>query len=679
MRSSRLIEAREKPSTANPLLQEWGGADGAPPFDRVRTHDFLPAFRVAIEEHRREIAAITGDTRPPTFETVIVPLERAGSVLGRVSRLFWTLSSAQSEPALRAIEPEISALQSAHSTAISHNAALFARVDAVWKAREGSGLDEEQSRLLANVHRGFVSGGALLGANAKARFAAIDAALGDLSIRFGQNVLAAAAGWEMLLDEADLDGLPASLRRVAGRRAAAKGASDRFLFTLDRGEVEEILASASRRDIRERVWRAFTGRGDGGAHDNRAILGEIVALRQERAHLLDYPSYAACKLEDSMAKTPAVAAGLMERVWGPARAQAFTEAAALQARIDAEGGGFTLAPWDWRFYAQAERRERYALDGAAVKAHLTLDAVRDAAFECAGRLFGLRFVPREDLPGYHPDVRAWSVSNEDGSSVGLLYTDYFARPEKHGGAWMGTLRAQERIDGPVRPIVYTVANFAKAGDSEETRLSLDEARTLFHEFGHALHALLSDVTYPSLAGTAVARDFVEFPSKFMENWIVAPEVLAGLGVPSSLIAAIGDAEAFGQGFGTVEFLLSAIVDLAIHASPDASPDVAAIKAEAIAALDPPPAIGMRHRLPHFTHIFDGGYAGAYYSYLWSEVLDADGFEAFREAGDIFDPALAARYRSEVLARGDARDPMASFIALRGREPDEAALVRARRL
>ena len=674
-----MIEVIERPAASNPLLHDWHGPDGAPPFDRVRTEDFLPAFRAAIDAHRDEIAVIATDEVPATFESVIVPLERAGALLGRVSRLFWTLSSAQSEPAIRAIEPDVSALLSAHATETSHDPMLFARVDAVWQVRETFDLDEEQSRLLANVRRGFVSGGALLGANAKARFAAIDAALADLSVRFGQNVLAAAAGWEMLLDESDLDGLSAGLRGIAARRAAGKGAAGRFLFTLDRGEVEDFLAFCTRRDLRERIWRAFTGRGDGGAHDNWPILSEIAALRHERADLLGFPNYAACKLEDSMAKTPAAAAGLMERVWGPAREQAFAEASVLQARIDSEGGGFTLAPWDWRFFAEAERRERYALDGAAVKAYLTLDAVRDAAFDCAGRLFGLRFERRDDLPGYHPDVRAWAVSNENGSPVGLLYTDYFARPEKHGGAWMGSLRVQKRMDGPVRPIVYTVANFAKAPEGEETRLSLDEARTLFHEFGHALHALLSDVTYPSLAGTAVARDFVEFPSKFMENWIIAPEVLASFGVPDALIAAIGTADAFGQGFGTVEFLLSAIVDLAIHSSHEHAPDIAAIEADAIAALDPPPAICMRHRLPHFTHIFDGGYAGAYYSYLWSEVLDADGFEAFREAGDIFDSTLAARYRSEVLARGDGRDPMASFVAFRGREPDEAALIRARRL
>ncbi|HEY0271325.1 MAG TPA: M3 family metallopeptidase [Sphingomonas sp.] len=656
----------------NPLLETWTGPFESPPFDRVRADHVLPALDAGIAAQRAEIEAIAADPAAPDFANTLAAIERSGALLGRVRRIFWTLSSAQADAAIRAIEPEVSARLTRHAIAIDHDPRLFARVAAVWRARVA--LGEEERRLTENLYRGFVSGGALLDPPAKARFAAIDERLGELSVKFGHEVMAAGADWSLVLDAADCDGLPDPIRAAAARRADQRGAPGRFLFTLDRGDVEGFLGFSTRRDLREQVWRAFTGRCDGGAHDTWPILTEIVALRQERAHLLGHATYAEQKLDDSMARTPAAAMALMERMWPPARASALAEQAELETLARAP-----IAAWDWRFYAEQVRRDRYALDGAAVKQHLTLDDVRAAAFACAGKLYGLSFAERPDVPVYHPDVRAWAVSDAAGAPAGLLYTDYIARPEKHGGAWMGSLRVQERLDGAVLPIVYTVANFSKAPPAEQTRLSLDEARTLFHEFGHALHALLSNVTYPSLSGTAVARDFVEFPSKFMEHWIVSPEVLAGFGVPPALIAAIGQADAFGQGFATVELLGSSIVDLAIHDTPDAAPDVRAIEAATLARLAMPEAIGMRHRLPHFTHIFDGGYAAAYYSYLWSEVLDADAFAAFEDAGDMFDRRLADRFRGAILARGDSRDPAESFIAFRGRAPDETYLLKARHL
>lgn len=662
---------------SNPLLEPWAGALAAPPFDRAQPEDFLPAFAVAIEESRRDIAAIAGDPAPPSFDNTVAALERSGAALARVRRIFWTLSSAQSVPGIRAIEGEVSAMLTAHGTAISHDAALFARIARVWASRDAAGLTPEQLRLVDNSYRGFISGGAGLGDADKARFAEIDQQLGALSVQFGQNVLAAAGAWELVLEEADIDGIPVDLTRAASARAEAGGQPGRFLFTLDRGDFEAVLTFSSRRDVRERMWRAFTARCDGGEHDNNPQIAQIVALRQERAVLLGYASYADGKLEDSMAKTPGAAEALMLRVWTPALAKAAREAALLQQRVDANAGGFTLEPWDWRFYAERVRRERYRVDAAAIRPFLSLEAVRGAAFAAAERLFGLTFRARDDVPTYHSDVAAWEVSNRSGGAVGLLFTDYIARAEKHGGAWMGSLRVQEKMDAPVLPVVYTVANFAGAGD--DICLSLDEARTLFHEFGHALHALLSDVTYPSLAGTAVARDFVEFPSKFMEHWVAAPQALRGLGVPDDLVEAIGRAESFGQGYATVEFLASALVDLAIHRRLEHPVDPAAFERDALVALGAPPAIPMRHRLAHFTHVFDGGYAAAYYSYLWAEVLDADAFAAFVASGDIYDPALAARYRMEVLARGDSRDPAVSFVAFRGRAPDEAALVEARGL
>jgi peptidyl-dipeptidase Dcp len=647
----------------------------APQFDHIGPADYLPAIRQGIAEAAAEIAAIVTDPAPPTFDNTIVALERAGARLARARRIFWTVSSAQADDTIRGIEAEIGALLTAHGTSIGHDPGLFARVKTVWDAREAAGLDEAQARLLDASYRGFVDGGALLDAADKARFAAIAIELSDLGTRFGQNVMAAAADWHLLLDPADLDGLPQALRESSARRADARGDHGQHLISLDRGDTENFLTFSTRRDLRETLWRAFTTRCDGGRHDNRGIVDRMLALRHERAALLGYASHAEYALVDSMAKTPDMAEGLLIRVWTPALAQVATEQAELQAVADADGETFDIAPWDWRFYAERVRRDRYALDGAEVKKYVTLTRVRTAAFDCAARLYGLSFDRRQDLPGWHPDVEAWAVSRH-GDSVGLLYTDYLARPQKHGGAWMGSIRVQEKLDAPVLPIAYLVANFAKAPPGADTALSINEARTMFHEFGHALHALLSDVTYPSQAGTAVARDFVEFPSKFMEHWIVAPETLASLGLPADLITAIGHADDFGQGFATIELVASSLLDLAVHRSEEVAPDSAAITRATLARIHMPAAIAPRHGLTHFTHIFDGGYAGAYYSYLWSEVLDADAFAAFE---DIFDPALADRFRREILAPGNTRDPLASFIAFRGRPPEEAPLLRDRRL
>lgn len=664
---------------ANPLLQPWTGPLGSPPFDRVRPEQFLPAFETAIAQSRAGIEAIASNNASPTFDNVIAALERSGGALARVRRLFWTLASAQSGPELRAIEGEVSAMLTRHGTQISHDPALFARVAAVWKSRESAGLTPEQRRLVENSYRGFLAGGAGLDPADKARFAQIDQELGTLSVQFGQNVLAATKAWTMVLEASEMEGIPDDVVRAAAARAEAAGLGGRYLMTLGRGDFESLLTFSPRRDLREQMWRAFTTRCDGGVHDNNALVARIVALRQERAELLGYASFADYKLEDSMAKTPGAAEALMLRVWRPALQKAEREAARLQELVDQDGGGFILAPWDWRYYAERIRRETYQVDTAALRSHLGLEKVRDAAFQAAGRLFGLQFNGRPDVATYHPDVQAWEVRDRAGETVGLLFTDYLARPEKHGGAWMGSLRVQERMDEPILPIVYTVANFTRPAAGEETLLSLDEARTLFHEFGHALHGLLSDVTYPSLAGTAVARDFVEFPSKLMEHWVAAPEALRELGVPDGLVAAISGADTFGQGYASVEFLGSALVDLAIHRRLKHPVDAARFERDTLATLGAPPAIPMRHRLPHFTHVFDGGYASAYYSYLWAEVLDADTFAAFVASGNIYDAGLADRYRREVLARGDARDPMESFVAFRGRSPDEAALVEARGL
>jgi peptidyl-dipeptidase Dcp len=665
----------------NRLLAEWDGPLGSPSFMLFRSDDFIPACKMAIASHNEELAAIGGSEAPADFDNVVGALERSGKTLGQVRRVFWTLASAQATPAIRAIEGEMSSLLSSHGTAISHDAALFSRIAAVYAARGSAGLTPEQQRLVENTYSSFVRGGAGLPQAAKTRFAEIEARLAELSVKFGQNVLAATNAWTMALGPEDLAGLPQSLCNAAGSRAAGAGDAGRYHFTLNRTDYEGFLAFSERRDLRERLWRAFTSRCDGGEHDNWAGIVETLALRAERAQLLSYPDYASYQLGDSMAKTPDAALALLMQLWEPAKIRAREEAIELQRLIEAGGETFTLAPWDWRFYAETVRRDRFALDGAAIQQHLRLDRVRSAAFDVASRLYGLRFARREDIASYHPDAWVWEVTRNDGSIVGLLLTDYLARPEKHGGAWMGSLRVQEKLAATVLPITYLVASFASAPppDTAATRLSLDEARTLFHEFGHALHGLLSDVTYPSLSGTAVARDFVEFPSKIMENWIVSREVLGALSVPTELIDAIRRAETYGQGFATVELVSCALIDLALHRGAAHGADPKHFTQAELARLGAPEAIGLRHRLPYFTHVFDGGYASAYYSYLWSEVLDADAFAAFVEAGNLFDPATAARFQAEVLSQGDKRDPMESFIAFRGRRPDGRSLMEARGL
>ena len=659
---------------AEALLAPWGGPAGSPDFAAFDPAQVLPAIEAGIAMSRAEIAAITSNPALPEFDNTIAALERSGAELARVRRVFWMLSSAQAGEAIHAIEAEVSAKLTAWGTEVSHDPALFARIAVVWEDRER--LGPEQKRLVDNSYKGFIAGGAALDSERKKRLGAISERLGALGVAFGQNVLAATNATEIVVGEDEASGVPADLCAVAAARAAARGLSGQLVFGADRGTYEGLLTLADDRGVRERMWRAFTGRCQSGPHNNLPVIAEIVALRQEKARLLGYASYAEFALEDSMAKEPAAAAGLMDRVWRPGLVQAQREAAMLQEIVDRDGGGFTLAAWDWRYFSERIRRERFAFDAGAIRAHLSLGKVRAAAFAAAERLYGLSFTRRNDVPVYHPDVIAWSVERR-GAPVGLLFTDYLARPEKHGGAWMGSLRVQEKLDGAVTPIVYTVANFTRAEPEAAALLSLDEARTLFHEFGHALHALLSDVTYPSLAGTAVARDFVEFPSKLMEHWVASPEALRALGVPGALADAVSRAESFGQGFATVEFLASAMVDLALHQADPPPADIAAFERETLAALAIPDAIGMRHRLAYFTHIFDGGYASAYYSYLWSEVLDADVFEAFGEAGDLFDADLADRLRREVLAPGNSRDPMESFMAFRGRAPDEAALLRSR--
>ena len=671
----------------NPLLEPWTGPFEAPPFDRIEPGHFRPAFDAALKDARREVDAVAANPAPPTFANTIEALERSGRSLDRVGGVFFNLTGAATNDELQAIEREIAPVLARHRNETYLNEALFKRIDALKAEEDGLGLSAEQARVLERYHLNFTRAGAGAEPDAKARLAAIGERLATLAAEFGQNVLADEKAWLMLLGEDDLDGLPDFFVASAGRAAAERGQKGKYAVTLSRSSIEPFLQFSARRDLREAAFRAWEARGEnGGATDNRAIAAEMVRLRAERARLLGYESYAHYRLADTMAKTPRAALDLLESVWAPGVSSALKEQEALQAIIAGEGGNFKVAPWDWRYLAEKRRKAEFDFDEGELKPYLQLDRMIEAAFYAAGRLFGLGFEERFDLKLYDPDVRAWAVSGRDGSPIALFIGDYFARPSKRSGAWMSNFRAQQKLDGLQLPIVVNVMNFAKGAEGEASLLSLADARTLFHEFGHALHGMLSDVTYPIISGTRVAGDFVEFPSQLYEHWIKEPEMLrrfalhykTGEPMPEALIAKLTNARGFNQGWATVEYTASALVDLKLHLDPSpADVDVVAFERQELARIGMPDAIAMRHRAPHFQHIFSGGYSAAYYSYLWSEVLDADGFEAFEEAGDIFDAEVAHRLHDFVYAAGGSRDYDAAYRGFRGRSPSPAALFRKR--
>jgi len=667
----------------NPLLSDWTGPLGLPPFAAIEAAHFRPAFDAALAEAAAERDAIAADPAPPDFANTIEAMERMGRSLGRVGGVFFNLVGADSTPELESIQTEIAPRLAKFSTDTFTDPALFARVEALHGQRDGLGLTPEQDRVLFLTRRRFVRAGARLDPAGRARMGAIMQRLASLGAQFGQNVLADERDWSMPLGADDLDGLPDFVVAAAADAARARGV-DGHVVTLSRSLIEPFLTFSARRDLREAAWRAWVGRGaTGGATDNRAIIAETLALRAERAALLGYDSFAAYKLDTEMAGTPQAVRDLLTRVWTAAKAQAATEADALRALIAAEGANHPLEAWDWRRYAEIRRAAAFDLSASAVKPYLRLDNIIEAGFDVAGRLFGLRFTPLPDAPRYHPDVRVWEVTR-DGTHVGVFMGDYFARPSKRSGAWSTGFRAQSRLLGEA-PVVLNVMNFARAGDGPAL-LTWDDARTLFHELGHGLHSLLSAVTYPSVSGTSVARDFVELPSQLLEHWLAEPAVLAkhalnaaGEAMPDALIEKIRAAETFNQGHATVEYVGSALVDLALHDGPPPTDPLAAEAAE-LARLGMPPEIGMRHRSAHFQHVFAGdGYSAGYYSYLWSEVMDADAFAAFAEAGDAFDPATARRLEAEILAVGGSRDAEAAWRAFRGRAPDPAAMLKGRGL
>ena len=675
-------------AAANPFFEDW--PSGTPPFGRIAPEHFGPAFDAAFAQHDAEVAAIAADPAAPSFDNTIAALELGGRLLGRVSDVFHVLASAHTNPALLAIERDIAPRRARHRDGILHNAALFGRIDTLHRARASLGLTDEQQRGLERYYLDFKRAGAALGSDAKARLAAINERLASLGTAFSQNVLADEQAYMLRLEgEADLAGLPDDVR-AAARAAAQERAFDGYVITLSRSSVEPFLQYSSRRDLREKAFRAWIARGDGGGTtDNKAIIAEMVRLRAERAALLGYATFAHYRLDDAMAKTPQAVRGLLDQVWAPARARALADRDAMAALVRAEGGNFELAAHDWRYYAEKRRKLECDVDEAAIKPYLQLDRMIEAAFYTAQRLFGLKFERRPDVPVWLPDVAVWEVLDADGRHRGLFFGDYFARSSKRSGAWMTTLRDQEKLAGDISPLVVNVMNFSKGGEGEPTLLSFDDARTLFHEFGHALHALLSDVTYPIISGTSVQTDFVELPSQLYEHWLERSEILqrfavhhrSGAAIPDDLLRRLLAARTFNQGFATVEYVASALFDLELHSLADGQGfDVAKFEETVLARIGMPREIAMRHRPPHFAHVFSGGgYASAYYSYMWSEVLDADAFGAFAEAGDIFDRATAKRLRDHIYAAGGSRDPAVLYEAFRGRLPTPDALLRGRGL
>jgi peptidyl-dipeptidase Dcp len=671
----------------NPLMQRFTSAFEAPDFAAISPSDYMPAFDAAMQKHLAEIETIANDPAAPTYANTIDALELSGEDLERVSSVFWNIAGTDSNDDIRAIERDISPKLATHHQAVGSNAVLFRRIDTLFRAAATLKLPLEQKQALTKIHTACIKSGAQLEGAARARAAAIKQRLATLGTSFSQNVLKDETDWTMVLAESDLEGLPAFLASAA-RGEAEHRKTEGYVITLLRSSVEPFLTFSARRNLREKAFRAWTSRGDQGATDNKPIVKETLTLRAEYARLLGYTDYAAMKLSDSMAKTAANAQKLLDDVWPAAKRQAAAERDELLALAKADGLA-AIEPWDWRYYSEKLRQQKHALDEAVIKPYFQLERMMQASFDCATKLFGLTFSPAHQAPVYHPDVLAFEVKNATGQHVALFYADYFARPGKHSGAWMSGFRGQQKLGRIIRPIITNVMNFVKPAAGDPALLSFDDARTLFHEFGHALHGMLSDVTYPSLSGTNVPRDFVELPSQLYEHWLEQPEVLGkyavhattGETIPKALLDKLIDTRTFNQGFATVEYCSSALIDLAFHtmADPD-NVDVAAFEARTLADLGMPPEITMRHRTPHFSHVFSGeGYSAGYYSYLWSEVLDADAFQAFRERGNIFDGETAKKLATFIYSAGHSREPDEAYVLFRGKLPSVGALLEKRGL
>jgi len=678
------------PEEQNPLLAKWVGPyGGVPPFDKVRVADFKPALEAAMAENLSEVERIASDPAAPTFENTIAALERTGQTLDRVTTFYGIWSSNMNGPEFQTVQREMAPRLAAFSDKITQNEALFRRIEAVYNSPAKKKLTAEQQRLSWLYYTNFVRSGAKLDAKAKARLSEINQKLAGLYTRFSQNLLADETEQFLVLkEEAELAGLPQSLRDAAAAAAATKKVQGAWVITNTRSSIDPFLTYSDRRELREKAWRMFVNRGDNGdAHDNNAIITEILGLRAERAKLLGFPTHAHWRLENTMAKTPERAVELMEAVWKPAVARVREEVADMQALADKEGAKIKIEPWDYRYYQEKVRKARYDLDQNEVKPYLQLEKLREGIFWVAGELFNFKFTPVENVPVFHTDVRVWEVTDKtSGKHIGLWYFDPYAREGKRSGAWMNAYRSQERMEGEVTTIVSNNSNFSKGKPGETLLVSWDDAVTMFHEFGHALHGLSSNVTYPTLSGTAVARDYVEFPSQLLEHWLSTPEVLGrfavhyqtGKPIPQALVEKIKRASTFNQGFATTEYLSSALVDMKLHLAGSEKIDPDAFEKKTLAELGMPGELVMRHRTPQFGHVFSSdSYSAGYYSYLWSDVLTADAFGAFVEGGGPYDAKVAARLRKNIFSVGNTIDPAAGYRAFRGRDPKIEALMQKR--
>lgn len=690
-----MMAAAQPPADANPLLAAWTGPyGGVPPFDKVRIEHFKPALEKAMADELAELDAIATNPEKPTFANTIAALESAGKEFDRSSTVFGIYSSTMDTKEFQAVETEMAPKLAEFGDKIVQNKPLFARVAAIYEARESLHLTPEQARLVWLDYTNFVHAGAKLDDAAQKRLSEINQRLATLFTKFSQNLLGDEADYVLYLDrESDLAGLPDGFRKGAAAAAETRGRKGHWAILNTRSSMEPFLTYSDRRELREKVWRTYYSRGDNNdAKDNKKLITEILKLRAERARLLGFPTHAHWRLENSMARTPERAMELMESVWKPAVARVHEEVADMQAVADKEsaGGGpkITIEPWDYRYYAEKVRKAKYDLDQNAVMPYLQLEKMREAVFFTADRLFGLKFTPVTGIPTVTPDVRVWEVKDAAGQHVGLWYFDPYARPGKNSGAWMNAYRNQSRFEGAIPTIVSNNTNFVKGKPGEPILISWDDATALFHEFGHALHGLLSSVDYPSLSGTNVARDYVEFPSQLLEHWLSTPEVLnrfalhyqTGQPIPKALVDKIEHASKFNQGFITVEYLAGALVDMKLHlaATPDKDIDPDAFEKATLRELGMPKEIVMRHRTPQFGHIFSGdGYSAGYYSYLWSDTLSADAYEAFVEGGGSWDPAVAKKLKENVFSTGNTRDPADSYRAFRGHDPGTAALMRKR--
>ena len=673
----------------NPLLQTWQTPFGMPPFESIQASHFEEAFDKALLQHQAEIAAISNNSEPPTFENTLIALEASGDLLNQTSNVFFNLSASHSSPDIQSLERNLAPKLAAHSAALYLNAALFQRIDALNQTKHQLQLDAESIRLIERYHLDFVRAGAKLQAKDRESFAQNSEKLASLFTQFSQNVLADESSFCLTLTkDEELQGLPSFVRQSAQKLAKDRGLTEpnAHAFTLSRSSITPFMTFSERRDLRKTMWNAWCQRGEhAGAHNNEPIMKEILKLRLAQARLLGYKDFSEYALADTMAGSAQQARDLLMRVWQPARLKA------LQEREDLKklSGLNDLEAWDWHFWTERVRKEKFDLNEAEIKPYLQLHKLMQAMFHVANRLFGVNFKEVNNIAKYHDTVTGWEVTDANGQHVGLFLSDNFARSTKRSGAWMSTYRDPMHLSTSVRPIVVNNNNFSQGPEGQATLLSLDDARTLFHEFGHGLHGLLSQVRFPRLSGTSVLRDFVEFPSQVYENWLMQPQILkefalhaeTGQAMPDALIQKILNAQTFNQGFSTVEYVSSALVDLALHETTDLDAlDFKAFEAKTLKAIDMPPAIGMRHRLPHFSHLFSSNsYASAYYVYMWAEVLDADGFDAFLEAGDLFAPEPAHKLYEHIYSAGNKQDPMQAYIAFRGRAPTVTPLLTKRGL